>query len=363
MPKFGLNLKLLLLSAVLLVLMFVVFIQSKSNIVLLEKEVSVLNSKFEDNSDTMVNKYNESIGSLTAIITELEADIGKIQKEIESSEATISSELTSQKANQEAALKKLAAIDKVSNSFSQFHYWISNLSASWQDQSLDNVEKFALDVSNNLEALNINSFAEDESNKIANHINLMEELSIESVDAFMVENRVEGNILMIKINEEAKSVFSILRTLSSKQTERLSPVDISSPGYSSLLNGLSFSYSTPLSVELSAGEQNSLVTKSYNLFILIAAFVIAIVLSLLISGSYSKQVNEIACAIKERISGDFANTIPTFKSELGKITSELELWKEPVPDIVLPTQEIHKSLTQEAANNNDVEAFPPSSEI
>ncbi|MCJ8270295.1 MAG: HAMP domain-containing protein, partial [Psychrosphaera sp.] len=102
------------------------------------------------------------------------------------------------------ALEIQTLSNEIANQFSQFRYWLYDLSVSWLNESEENADTIKTQLFASLDKLA--SFDAGRAEKIRTHVEQFSDKMFEAVDAYVDENRVMGNALLASAREIGQSI-------------------------------------------------------------------------------------------------------------------------------------------------------------
>ncbi|MBI4031596.1 MAG: methyl-accepting chemotaxis protein [Proteobacteria bacterium] len=147
-------------------------------------------------------------------ITGLQGDI----KTVESNIPNINSDANSVKSildKQQESLNRLATANAALREFGELKYWMTDLSASWLNQSETNADKAKTALLGHLK--DMQAFAPEDAKIVGDHVKSIYDLGLQAVDAYADNNRVLGNSLLANARDGILKADAVLLKVSEDQ--------------------------------------------------------------------------------------------------------------------------------------------------
>lgn len=252
--------------------------------------------------------------------------------------------------------KQQAANDRVANTraalrqFNMLSYWITDLSASWMNESENNANT----AKNNLFDIlkKMAEFAPEEAKKIEALANNFNEISLKAVDSFVDGNRVKGNALLADARKSSVEIDSLMDSVLKKQeadAKALKEKAVASTQANS-------DYATKIQNDM----DGSIVSAKNNLGILAVVVGIAAVISVLFTivsiRSLIVPIHSITKAMADLAIGNTNITLPPVtKTEIGEMAKSMMVFvdNKRKGDSLAENEQMEQAVKQKRAEKMD----------
>lgn len=217
-------------------------------------------------------------------------------------------------------------VEVVQTAYSQFNlmrYWITDLSASWLNESESNATEAKKQLLGTIQKLV--GFAPEEAKRIETLANEFSDISIKAVDAFVDGNRVKANALLSEARRSSLEVDKIFDSLLKKQK---SEADIAQ-NRAKLYTQENSVYATKSETDMS----NSITRAKNNLSFLAAVVGLAVILSVVFTivsmKSLITPIHMMAKAMRELAVGNTNISLPPVsETEIGEMAASMQVFVE-----------------------------------
>jgi len=248
-------------------------------------------------------------------ILKMRSDISGMEKQ--------SAEIQTVLGKQENALNRLEVVENTLGTFNELKYWLTDLSASWLNESETNADAAKEDLSKWLQQ--VETFAPDEANLIRAHAEKIYTMSIQGVDSFVDGNRVQGNAHLSDSRREINAASAILQQLLDKQNEQATDaknaaLDVADATIDNAEKIIAKS-------NIAAKRANESI-RNVTLFVIIAS-AISILIAFLSMRSLITPITRIVDAMNELAQGNIDINIPQVtKNEIGRLVEALQVFRD-----------------------------------
>jgi len=235
-------------------------------------------------------------------------DIHKITQDVEAIDTAI--------VREREAIVRLEVVNESLRTFIELKYWLTDLSASWLNESEENADLAKEKLLKHL--TQITKFSPTEIAKAKPQIEKLYDLYIEAVDSYVDENRVQANSYLAEAKKYAENVENILKEISKKQGAIAQKAT----------EEASKNAETTLAVAALSSEQarNSLKISSSSA---IGLALFAIMLAVYITKSLINSIQNVVRIVRKLADGDLTIELPEkTNNEIGEITEAISVLKE-----------------------------------
>ncbi len=199
--------------------------------------------------------------------------------------------------------QRVAAANAALRSFGELKYWLADLEVSWLTESEENAEEARAALDEQLQA--IRAFAPDQVAEVPDHVDKLFEILLRAVDAYVDENRVQGNSLVADARASVQAVDEILVKI---------------------VDDLKQQASATGEAAIAAADD----TARYSLIILVAAALAGLFLTWSILRSVLGPFNQMVGAMKALAENDNTIEIPAIgrKDEIGNMAQAVQVFKD-----------------------------------
>lgn len=224
---------------------------------------------------------------------------------------------------QEVVSGNVAVASSALRQFNLLRYWITDLSASWLNESEDNADNAKKSLFEELKKMQ--DFAPEEAKKIEDLAGKFHDISLKAVDAFVDGNRVKGNALLSEARKNSLEIESILgRILTLQQKEAVAAQDKANTATVSNLE-----YAEKISRDM----DKSVISADNNLSVLAVVVLLVVAFSVLFTTVVIKSlilpIRSMATAMRELAIGNTDITLPPIsKTEIGEMAESMQVFVE-----------------------------------
>lgn len=222
---------------------------------------------------------------------------------------------------QQAANNQLDIARGTMRQFNMMRYWITDLSASWLNESENSADESKKQLMDSLKKMA--AFAPEEAKKVESMANEFSGVSLKAVDAFVDGNRVKANSLLSDARKLSSSIESILDSVLKKQeAESKAAKELAAAATQSNME-----YAQK--IETSMNE--SIVSAQNNLSILFVVILVVVAFSVLFTiismRSMILPIRAMATAMRELAVGNINITLPPVsKTEIGEMAGSMQVF-------------------------------------
>ncbi len=221
------------------------------------------------------------------------------------------------------AAHRLESIENAQLFFGELRYWLTDLSASWLNESESNAEESKAELEKTLKK--VSTYAPEEVLKIQAHVEKIYDLSIQAVDSFVDENRVQGNALLAEARREALAATAIFEHLVEQQKEyaKIAAEKALSTADQTIANANEVIAKTEEAAKTAEGN----IAKAT--LVMVMAMIAAVVITLSSITSLIVPINRIVASMKELAEGNVDIQVPPVtKTEMGRLAEALQVFKD-----------------------------------
>ncbi|MEK6746385.1 MAG: methyl-accepting chemotaxis protein [Pseudomonadota bacterium] len=224
---------------------------------------------------------------------------------------------------QQTVNSQLETVRETQKNFNMFRYWITDLSASWLNESESNAESTKKELMESLKKLS--SFAPDEAKKIEAVIGNFGDTAFKAVDAFVEGNRVKGNSLLSDAKKISASIDVLLEAVVKKQG-----VDAQQAKEKAVIATQSnIDYAQQIGEKVAESVVSANNNLGVLLVVILAVAAFSVLLTIVIIRSIILPMRNITNAMQELASGNTNVEIPPVsKTEIGEMASSMQVFLE-----------------------------------
>ncbi|MEQ1704886.1 MAG: methyl-accepting chemotaxis protein [Rickettsiales bacterium] len=223
----------------------------------------------------------------------------------------------------EKANEQLAIVRKTLRQFNMLRYWLTDLSASWLNESennADDAKKQLMELLPKLEA-----FAPEEAKKVKSMANDFSDTALKAVDAFVDGNRVKGNSLLSDAKKISANIDNLLDSVLKKQEAEAS----SAKEKAVIATQSNIEYAQQIEGKVAESVVSANNNLSVLLVVILAVAVLSVLLTIVIIRSIILPMRNITNAMRELAVGNTNITLPTVsKTEIGEMAASMQVFVE-----------------------------------
>ncbi len=224
---------------------------------------------------------------------------------------------------QQAANDRVAATRSVLRHFNMLRYWITDLSASWLNESEKNADAEKTELSAALKKLS--EFAPEEAKKIEAQASSFHSISLKAVDAFVDGNRVKGNALLADARKASLEVDTTLDSVLKKQEEEARVFKEKAVAATQANSDYAVKIQNNVEESISSAQNNM----SILLIVVAVATIVSVLFTIISIKSLISPIRSIINAMSELAVGNTDITLPPVsKTEIGEMASSMMVFVE-----------------------------------
>jgi len=224
---------------------------------------------------------------------------------------------------QQAANDRVAATRSVLRHFNMLRYWITDLSASWLNESEKNADAEKTELSAALKKLS--EFAPEEAKKIEAQASSFHSISLKAVDAFVDGNRVKGNALLADARKASLEVDTTLDSVLKKQEEEARVFKEKAVAATQANSDYAVKIQNNVEESISSAQNNM----SILLIVVAIATIVSVLFTIISIKSLISPIRSIINAMSELAVGNTDITLPPVsKTEIGEMASSMMVFVE-----------------------------------
>ncbi len=251
---------------------------------------------------------------------------------------------------QQAANNQLDIARGTMRQFNMLRYWITDLSASWLNESENNADAAKKQLMDSLKKMA--AFAPEESKKVELMVNEFNDVSLKAVDAFVDGNRVKANSLLSDARKLSLSIESILDSVVKKQeAESKAAKEVATAATQSNME---------YAQKIQASMDESIVSAKNNLSILVVVILVVVAFSVIFTvismRSMIVPIRAMATAMRELAVGNINIILPPVsKTEIGEMAGSMQVFVDNKrrADSLVENEQMEQAVKQKRAERMD----------
>jgi len=254
-------------------------------------------------------------------ITGLQGDI----KTVESNIPNINSDANSVKSildKQQDALNRLATANAALREFGELKYWMTDLSASWLNQSETSADKARTALMGHLNSMQ--AFAPEDAKLVEDHVKSIYDLGLQAVDAYADNNRVLGNSMLASARDKILKADAALIKVSEDQKMRVETYKREA--------GESFDIAAKQVDTAQQNAKEAIVRADASLkqagVVLVVVLLIAVSFTFITMRSLINPIRKLVNSMNELANGNLRTELPAVTpNEIGDMIKAVEVFK------------------------------------
>jgi|CXWL01.1.fsa_nt_gi methyl-accepting chemotaxis protein len=251
---------------------------------------------------------------------------------------------------QQAANNQLDIARSTLRQFNMLRYWITDLSASWLNESENSADASKKQLMDSLKQMA--AFAPEEAKKVESMANEFNGVSLKAVDAFVDGNRVKANSLLSDARKLSSSIESILDSVLKKQeAESKAAKEVATAATQSNME---------YAQKIQASMDESIVSAKNNLSILVVVILVVVAFSVIFTfismRSMIVPIRAMATAMRELAVGNINIILPPVsKTEIGEMASSMQVFVDNKrrADSLVENEQMEQAVKQKRAERMD----------
>ncbi len=251
---------------------------------------------------------------------------------------------------QQAANDRLTATRSVLRHFNMLRYWITDLSASWLNESEKNADAEKAELLTALKK--VSEFAPEEAKKIEEQASNFQTISLKAVDAFVDGNRVKGNALLSDARKASLEVGSILEAMLKKQEEEAKLFKEKAVAATQANSDYAVKIQNDVEASISSAQNNM----SILAIVVAIATIVSVLFTIVSIRSLIMPIRSIIKAMSELAVGNTDIVLPPVsKTEIGEMASSMMVFVENKRkgDALSQNEQMEQAIKQRRAEKMD----------